>query len=478
VKANKKNFIAVNINKVILLTISLISVGLLIRALGTEIYTHIAILVSFISFFNLFGNSIVDVCIKEVISNEKDNSFLSKYLSSALMLIFLLVLFLLVIATTASFFIEINFFGNHSLFFILIFIILLGINLYIGVFRVGSFSKEEFLYPSIYSSTSKIVYLLSLILCLQLLSAGLWSIPLSNLFSSIVLLSLMFMNCKKHLPDISFQFNLADINTVKSILHKVGFMVLVYIGIYLNGNALLLAGKFFEVSTVDLFAVAISLSIGSMIVQFFSSFAFITTPKIHKLVKEKNKNASLIVQINSSIILVCTAAAITLFSLNGQVLLAIWTGKEFSNESLVIILGFIFSFGVSVVGIPISHYCIAIGKLKAFGLSSLCVGLLSVLLSCVYYVSFTSNIATILASFTPGILCLANYIHVKAFVSKVHGYNFDKIYKIVINIALLPIIMIALDIAFANNHWLIKIILAVLPILYFLFWALKKLEVK
>lgn len=449
-----------NLKTFINLGVSLVSTSVIVRNLGSDAFAQIAVVLSFLAVFSLFGNALVDACIKSV-AKDKDTdegAKISEYLSTVFLVLIGLLLATAVIVSFLSYsgikLIDIQF---QFLFLMLFALVAFG-NLVSGVFRVGAFVSENFALDSFIISVSRITYLILLVVGM-LFSSNLWIVPIASLLAVSVLVTLMYLNFKNHLPNVSLNVLKARKSAIPEIGSSVGFMLLVYLGIYLTSNLTIILAKMFNVDSKTLFLIALATSIGGMVSTILTSFTYIGIPKIHSRLKDGSiESAVIIVQKLASIIILCLLWGINLLRVEGAYILDLWLGVLLNEEEVLIIMASVLSFGVSTLGILVSHFCSGSNLIKQYGLICLFEGV-AVGLSVYITLSLLPDYyAALVILALPTAFYLIKFTYVKFFISKTYCFYFSEVFQVVIRVLCLFLLMLIMQYTF-RDHDVLRLVL-------------------
>lgn len=363
-------FLLVNLRTLVGVVASLFGVSIVVRYLGVDAYANVAVLLAFVSLINVFGNIVVDACMKKYMSSLNDGLNNFDFLNSA----FALILILGCALSAISFLFYYAFPGfslGYSVLFVQCFVVVAVVTLISGLLRVASFAISDFLIQSLAQLLSRLAYILALWVLLVPLGVGIWGVALATLVSSLVLLIIMLYDFRKSAPELRLSFAKADVCTMRSLMAEAGAMSLVYLGAFLSTSAILIVAKSMYLPTNFIFNLALALSVGGISGQLLTSFSYMVIPNIHKAVASGNSGLAIraVRKTNAGIFGTLVLGLIFVYFEGGDVL-SYWLGREMHRPVGYIVAATLY-YGLSVFGIQWSHYYSASGLTSTYGCYSM-----------------------------------------------------------------------------------------------------------
>lgn len=372
-----KNFLAINGKTLVYLLVSMAATALIVRIAGAETYSEVAALLGLAALTSILGNAFVDASVKRVMASRRcgSESDLSRYLSSSLFL--LLCSSLAALAIGAVVYAVAWGSSRAGLLTYMVFGLASATLLISGVFRVGAFLTGEFVLQSLSQIAGKLTYICALALTLFYVSAEPWAVGAAQLVAAILTAGLLFIVFKRQLPTTVLSIRLVNIEDQTEVVKDVGAMQAVYGGVYLATSALLVQAKLVSLPQPEFINLALALSVGAIVGQLMNSFAYLSIPKIHKLAQEDSAAASrkYLRAVNAKLLQVTVLGSVFVWMYGGLIISA-WIGVELSESGVMLLTLCVVSFAVAAIASQVSHYSLAVGKLRAYAAVTLFEGVL------------------------------------------------------------------------------------------------------
>ncbi len=440
------NFIAINIKNVVSVIASLLSVSIISRGLGLGAYAEIAAILAVLGGLGLLGNAVVDACVKSVLGKKGINNSddISSYLKTAILVILIFFcIFLLIYSICYLGLYKAKNFEAYTIFFIFAmsaFFSLIG-----GVFRVGAFMTERHLSQSLMFILSKVIYVIGLYYGLSYWNNGIVTIGIFSFLSSLLLSIMYYIDLKIQIPGVGLLNTSLKSSYFYDLFGSIGYMLAVYIGLYLSSSSALIMVKYMHDGNQNLLInIALAGSISSIVYQLLTSYSYIVVPRIHKHIEAKNEGAAIAELNRSSIsILYTLIVGVLILKLIGSSVLSFWLGTDIEPDSIILITIACGSVGFTAIGIQWSHYYASKGQIRQFGILTILEGLSVTLVSFICIEQKIMNEGIILVS-----LPLAAFIIKLIWISKITGsYKYMKLdlKQFFLNLAIIGLILLSVN---------------------------------
>ena len=356
---------------------------IVLAELGHQQYANIAVVLSVVSIMGILGNALSGASARYVTQSLANQKFeeATRYLSNS---IAALVLVAVSLAVTISALVAIRstIFGALPLPLILCTLVGVLLNCVGGVFRVGNFYRERFLTSAFVFAASRVIYGLTAWFCITSLGFGVWGIAVGSLLGGVFVASTMKSLFSRLLPEISFSYGSISRECIREVCLFVGWMMLVYVGIYLITSGVLVIARNLITDDVQLSRLALSFQIGGLTHQILSGFLVATSPTTYRaLAKSDLRLATKMVERFLFMALLGGLTFGAVFALEGDALIQLWLGPRAPNNMSPVLIGAAFSFMVAAMSAPISVYMAGDDRVRPYGMLCLVEGFTAAVIS-------------------------------------------------------------------------------------------------
>jgi len=372
------NLLARNMTLIVTAAVSMFILRVLVRNLGLAEYGLIALALQIVRIVTIVSNALRTASARYVTQcmARQDDEEASTYLVNTIACL---------IAAGALALLGALGFGliSRDAYAVFLIVLLVGsfLNSLSGVFGVGNFVRERFVWQGIIRSIGQILRGGVCYVLVVYVAAGIWSVAIALLVSSAFLLLCFAVMLRAILPSITLRAALVGLKRMREVGSYVGWVVLLHCGIYIyRAGTMATVKAFLPREMLGKYAIAITIS--SLVRQMFTSLTVVSSPAIYRdLGRERFQAATRGVQRFHFLLAMIGVTIITCFVFEGVALLQLVLGAKTPAGIGPILLGCVISSLVVSAGVPFSVYLAGINQQRNLGIIWLVEGVIIVGLS-------------------------------------------------------------------------------------------------
>ncbi len=413
----------------------LITVPIIIKSLGIEMFGVVGIVTSFVAYLTVITNSFSSSVSRNMIFllQNKDINGANKEFNSILFLIVGIgvVFYPILYHLSDEFVANLKISSNNLIYatdLLRVVFLVFFINAIAGVLGSCYVIRERYDLQSYADLAQKLILNIVVIFLLSYWSASLNSYSIGLMLSAIVVLAFNSFNLKKLVSEIEITFSYFSLNTIRNNLSLNWWLMVNQIGALLyHQSALIIAGIF--IGTAQAGILAISLTISSQIRVIATLISSVFQTKIMKFIASgEDEQAIKYFMLAIKSLSFITVVISSLYIGGSSWVLKAWLGDV--KEETIVLSVLCTSYLPLVLGlIPSWTFLMAKNDISLLGKVTFINGILNVIVSFILIKNYSLGIYATIIPFIV-LLIIQNLIIVPVFLKK-HNVNIIDVYKII-----------------------------------------------
>jgi len=438
--------------------------------LGQARYADLAVLLSFVSIFNLLGNAMTDACVKFICKSATARHWeeANEFLINAIVVAFWVTLSGCLCAMAAGW-LNPLLIGRLPVLFVCAMLSGVFLTLLSGIYSTGNFYNENFVSSAMVISIGKIIYAAGAWFGIVRLDMNFWGVAVGSTAGALFGTVGAYLLFKKNLPNITLSWKNLSFEKQGRIVSFVGWMLFVYCGTYCASSAILLIANRYAAHE-EIARLALALQVGAIAAQILTCFSYMTSPGIYKaLSKDNERLASRYLRLLLDLALPASICGMLIVYFVGDQIFYIWLGDHAPPRMVPAVLGSFLSFSLVSINIPFCAYFAAADRIRIYGLCCLVESALICLTSYILFNTVPPSVDRIMIIvFVPGI-----FISIKLLILSVIRYgdlsiSFYAICKTILTSSIIAVGASFCFKLFSSQNFLANIMIFVIPFSIFL----------
>jgi hypothetical protein len=361
--------------------VGLLIVRLVYRSMGEITYANLAVVLSVIGYVGILGNSITGAmarylskCVSQDAFEDGSDYFSNSFLAVASIAVF--GEFVIV----GGYLVNRAMWGALPLLFIMTMMAVPVLNCAAGILATGNFVRERFVNSSLTFLFGRLLYLAITWSLVKYIGMQYWSVAIANIMSGMCICVIFWFMFRNSLPQVRFRLTLLSRTRVVELFGFVGWMLIVYAGIFLITSGVLVVTRTVISNNDVLVKIALGFQVGSIVNQMMTSIGVATSPATYRYLAQNHyRQATQMVEHFLYLAIIMGVAIGLVLSLEWNNLLSLWPGNQRPDGMGAVLSGAVFSFVIGSFGVPLSVFFAGIGRVRTYGIICLIEGVVTVL---------------------------------------------------------------------------------------------------